>query len=66
VIALATAAVVASNQLTTTSDGSAPWDVLYVAVGSLVFVLVIVALGAALNKREQRAARSESGSTTED
>ena len=61
VISLAAAAVVASNQLTTTTDGSAPSDVLYVTIGSLIFVLLIVGAALAFNKREE-AARSRGGS----
>ena len=46
-----------TSQFGKTGANSAPWDTLWVFVGSVAFVLVVVVAGVILNRREAQAAR---------
>ncbi|HWG75140.1 MAG TPA: hypothetical protein VG184_13905 [Acidimicrobiales bacterium] len=48
-----------TSQFGATGSNSAPWDVLWIFLGSVLFVVVVAGIGAALNHREAHAARDE-------
>jgi hypothetical protein len=49
-----TAVIVSASSQAARPSGSDPWDVLYVAAGLVVFILLVAALAATLNGRDLR------------